>query len=297
MKIIDGERLRVGAVKGHPFFALHGDAQDGADQVFAKADGYHQPNPLAGGDGRRKRGVVRQQVKVLDDGRAVAPAVFVRVVAGPGGEDILEVIQGVGAVRHLTRGNRRRCHCRHGDGLPLLAEEDVHVPVDYLLGLPFLHHRAVVKQDGLGAVGDDLLPGMGDQQDARATLLQLVETIEAFGLKFGVTNRQGLVHHQDVGPDHRLHGKGQPHRHAAGIGLHRLADEIADVGEVHDVVKTGVHLRLTQAEDRAVHEDVFLAGELRVEAGAEFQQRSDPSPGLDAAFGRVEGAADHLQQG
>ena len=51
-----------------------------------------------------------------------------------------------------------------------------------------------------------------------------------------------------------------------------------------------------QAEDRRVHEDVLAAGELRIEAGAEFEQGGDPPVDLDLARRGCQRAADDLQQ-
>ena len=54
--------------------------------------------------------------------------------------------------------------------------------------------------------------------------------------------------------------------------------------------------RLRHAQDRAVHVDVFAAGQLGVEAGADLQQAGDPAADDGPAGGRFGDAAEDLQQ-
>ena len=90
-----------------------------------------------------------------------------------------------------------------------------------------------------------------------------------------VAHRQRLVDDQDVGVDVGHHSECQADHHPARIGLDRLVDELADVGELDDAVVARVDLRRRQAQDRAVQIDVLAPGELRVEARAQLQQRAD----------------------
>ena len=71
---------------------------------------------------------------------------------------------------------------------------------------------------------------------------------------------------------------------------------VADVGEARDVVEARVDLVAAEAEDRGVEIDVLAPGELRVEAGAELEQRGDAAVDLDRARGGLQRAADDLQQ-
>src|SRR6185369_17045226 len=52
-----------------------------------------------------------------------------------------------------------------------------------------------------------------------------------------------------------------------------------------------------QAHDLAIQIDVFAAGEFRIEAGAEFQKCGDAPARHYATRGRLQDAADDLQQG
>jgi hypothetical protein len=75
-----------------------------------------------------------------------------------------------------------------------------------------------------------------------------------------------------------------------------LIDEVADLGEAHDLRQQFFSFRLGEAHQRGVHEDVFDPGELRIEAGAELEQRRDAPVVMDATVRRFERAGDDLQQ-
>ena len=59
--------------------------------------------------------------------------------------------------------------------------------------------------------------------------------------------------------------------------------EPLELGERDDLVHQLADARAREAVDRAVQVDVLAAREVRVEAGAELEQRADPAAGRDAA--------------
>ena len=77
-------------------------------------------------------------------------------------------------------------------------------------------------------------------------------------------------------------GEAEPHVHARRIGLDRRVDELAQLGEVDDLVEAILDLALGEAEHDAVDEDVLAAGDLGMEAGAELDQRGDAPLDADA---------------
>ena len=107
-----------------------------------------------------------------------------------------------------------------------------------------------------------------DEQDGDAARAQLVDLAHAALPEVDVADRQRFVHQQDLRIDIDRDREGQPHHHAARIGLHRLIDEVADLGEGRDILVALVDLPRGQPENRAVQVDVVAAGEFRVEAGA-----------------------------
>jgi hypothetical protein len=68
-----------------------------------------------------------------------------------------------------------------------------------------------------------------------ALLLEAAQPPEALLLEVGVAHRQRLVDDEHVRVHMRDHREGEAHGHARGVGLHRLVDELADVGEGEDL--------------------------------------------------------------
>ncbi len=168
---------------------------------------------------------------------------------------------------------------------------------DDVLGRAAGQALAAVQQQGAVAQLDHRTGRVRHEQHGGAALTHGLQTRIALALEGLVADRQRLVDHQDVRIHVDRHGKRQAHVHAAGIGLHRLLDEFADVGEGGDGIEARLDLRAGQSEHGAVEEDVFPSGELRVEARAELQQGGDAPVHLDPAAARRQRAADDLQQG
>ena len=110
---------------------------------------------------------------------------------------------------------------------------------------------------------------MADEQDG-AVLLEIAQPANAFLLEERVAHRKCLVDDQYIRVHMGNYRKGEAQVHAAGIGLDRLIDKIADLGEGFDVRKPRLDLRLAEAKHRGVQMHVFAAGELRIEACAQF---------------------------
>jgi len=82
----------------------------------------------------------------------------------------------------------------------------------------------------------------------------------------------------------RSHGKSQAHIHPAGVPFDGCVNELFNLGEGDNLIEFLSYFFFGHAEDGAVEEDVFPAGEFRVEAGAYFQETGDAA--LDPAFAR-----------
>ncbi len=72
--------------------------------------------------------------------------------------------------------------------------------------------------------------------------------------------------------------------------FHRLIDESFDAREVHDGVEPLLHLLPRKSHDRTRQEDVFAAGQLGMESGAQLKQRRDRAVGRNRPPGRNLGA-------
>ena len=109
-------------------------------------------------------------------------------------------------------------------------------------GVAVLADLAVLQPDGPVAQRLHLAQAVGHQHDGDALAAQLVDVVEAAALEALVADRDHLVEQEDL----RVHVDGdrepEPHLHAAGVDAHGRVDELADVGEVDDVVDPALDL-------------------------------------------------------
>ncbi len=138
---------------------------------------------------------------------------------------------------------------------------------------------------------------MRAEEDGLPPLLELADLVDALLLKVAVADGQGLVDDQDVGVDVHGHAESEAHVHARRVHLHGAVDESAELGELQDGRQALPDLRRAETEDRGVQHGVVAAGELRVEAGPELEDRSDVPARLQRAAGGAGHAAEKLEQG
>ena len=72
-------------------------------------------------------------------------------------------------------------------------------------------------------------------------------------------------------------GERETDKHAIGIMLHGCVDEFFQFGEGDDFVELACDLLLAHTKDGAAQKGIFPAGELRVEAGANFEKATNPA--------------------
>ncbi len=77
----------------------------------------------------------------------------------------------------------------------------------------------------------------------------------------------GLVEEQHLGVVHEGRGEVEPPLHAAGVGADHLAERVADVDEVGQLVEALLDLGLVEAVEAALQPEQLDAGLLRVEGG------------------------------
>ncbi len=87
-----------------------------------------------------------------------------------------------------------------------------------------------------------------------------------------------------------------PDIHAAGVAFHRSVEEALDLGEGDDLVEFAADLRALHAEDGAVEKNIFATGELRVKAGADFEEARDAAAKGNAAGGGLGDARENFQE-
>jgi PAS domain S-box-containing protein len=141
-------------------------------------------------------------------------------------------------------------------------------------------HVVAVPQDLAGLHPDDaraalldLAQVVRDQEDRPRLLAQLLDPVVRLGAERGVAGREGLVDHQDLVALGRGDREPQALRHAGGVGAHRQVDEVADAGEVDDLVEAGLDLGGRHAHRQAAEHHVPLAGEVVEQRGVHAEQR------------------------
>ena len=179
----------------------------------------------------------------------------------------------------------------------LALQHQPDVAVDHVVGRALRRDASVEQQDG--AVGELLHQAqvVGDEQHRDAALAQLLKLAHAAVGEDRVAYRQGFVHDEDFGVHVNGRREGQAHVHAARILFHRPFDELADLREGLDGGHGAGDFGAAEPHDLAVQVDVFAAGELRVETGAQLQQGGDAPARHHAPGGGLQNAADNLQQG
>jgi hypothetical protein len=127
----------------------------------------------------------------------------------------------------------------------------------------------------------------------KGDVLHLAETLL---LELCVADREHLVDEQDLRLQVRRDRESEPDLHPARVALDRRVEELLDAGELDDRVELALDLGAAHAQDRAVQVDVLAAGQLRVEAGADLEQRADPPAQLGAALRRLGDPREQLQE-
>jgi hypothetical protein len=138
---------------------------------------------------------------------------------------------------------------------------------------------------------------VGTEKDRCAVVAQLHHAFEGLAGECAVAHGERLVDDQQLRVHAGGHRERQADEHAAGVRLDRLVDELPDVRKGQDLVQPRVDLGPRQAEQGRVEVDVLDAGEIRIEARPQFQQRCDPASDLEFAFAGSQRAAHQLQQG
>jgi hypothetical protein len=172
----------------------------------------------------------------------------------------------------------------------------VDVGFDDLVSRPDRHHLPVPEHQDAMAQAADRRHVVADEEDGAAAAGDILHRAEAFALERDVAHGEDLVDQQDFGPQMGGDGEGEAHLHAGAVALDGRVHEGFQSRELHDPAVLLADLPLAQAQDGAVEEDVLAAGQLGMEAGADFQQRGD-SPAQDGlSGGRVGDARQDLEQ-
>src|SRR6266511_1280334 len=177
-----------------------------------------------------------------------------------------------------------------------LTREQATVTDDRVVGRSVELDDASPQQDRAVAEPLDRRRVVGDEDDRSATLLELEDLPEALALELLVADGEDLVEEKDVRVDVRRDREPEPHVHPRRIGAYGQVDELLQSGERDDLVELLADVRPLEPVDRAVEEDVLAAREVRMEAGAQLEQRADAPTHLDLTRGRADDPGEEPEQ-
>ncbi len=126
-------------------------------------------------------------------------------------------------------------------------------------------HDALVKDDNAVAHLTNRTQVMGHEDERRTAIAYLAHALQALQLKRDVTNGEHLIDDQHVRVGKDRDGEAQPHEHARRVELHWRVEEVPQLGEVDDLVESGIQLGAIEPDDYPVEVDVLAASQLIVE--------------------------------
>ena len=139
---------------------------------------------------------------------------------------------------------------------------------------------------------------MRDEDDGLVGRFELFEIVGAFLLEGGIADGEDFVEEKNVAVGANGDGKSEANLHAGGVVFEFLVLKIFEFGEIPDVVIHGFHFVVTEAEQSAIHVDVFATGELGVETDAELDEGNKGAVDGDVAlFGVVDTGEDFEESG
>lgn len=154
----------------------------------------------------------------------------------------------------------------------------------------------MIEPKDLGAHFLDLGQVVGDEEDGGAAAHEFEHAGMTFFLEGGVADGEDLIDDKDFGVDDGGDGEGEASEHTGGIIADGGMNEVAELGEVDDFLILLLEEVLLIAEDGAVEENIFAAGEVEVKAGAEFEHRDDIAAAGDRALGGLQDTRNNLEQ-
>jgi hypothetical protein len=176
------------------------------------------------------------------------------------------------------------------------AAGGLQVGVDYRRDIVALHHHLAFFQPDHPIAGRlDLGEVVRDQEDAARLLAELEDPLLALGAEVRVAGGQRLIDHQDLVALGGRDGEPQSLRHTRGVGTHRVVDEVADPGEVHDGLVAFLDVLRGHAHGQAAEHHVPLAGQIVEQRRVDAEQGRLPAAVDGALLGR-EQPGDRLQQ-
>ncbi len=121
---------------------------------------------------------------------------------------------------------------------------------------------------------------VGDEDERYAAVDQLAHPFDAAILERRIADAEHLVDQQDVGIEMRGNRETEARVHAGRVALDLRVDELADAGELDDLIELARDLGALHPHDRALQEHVLPTGQIGMKSGGHFNQRSGPPANL-----------------
>ena len=176
-----------------------------------------------------------------------------------------------------------------------LVGQQLLVATDRFTRLPVVLELTLLEENPTIAHSLERSARVRDERDCHASPLELEDALDAFPLEGLVPDGEHLVEEQDFCIDVDGDREPEAHVHARGVRSNWQVDEALELAELDDRVEPAVDLLFAQAVDRCAQVDVVAAGEVRVEAGAELEQCTDPAGNGETATRGPEDTASSLR--
>lgn len=138
---------------------------------------------------------------------------------------------------------------------------------------------------------------MRNQQECFTGFAEIVHLLDAAFLKFDIADGEHLVDEKDIGIDLNGDGEAEADIHTGRVEADRLVDIVTDAGKFDDFVEALLHDGAWDIHDRAVEEDIFASCEIRVKAGAQFEEGRNFTGSFDVTGRWGHGTSDGREEG
>ena len=145
---------------------------------------------------------------------------------------------------------------------------------------------AVAQQQHAVAQSLDGAQVVRDENYCSPGTLQVADALKALGLERSVADRQNFVEQEYIGVEVRGDGEAEAHVHPRREAFDGRVEKLTDARELDDAVELLGYPASAHAEYRAVQINVLAPGQLRVEAGADFDEGGEATVNRDLAGGR-----------
>ncbi len=137
---------------------------------------------------------------------------------------------------------------------------------------------------------------MADKKYGPPSATNVLHFANTFLLEQHVADGEDFVDEEDFGFEVSGDGEGEAHAHAAAVMLEGRVDEALDFGESDDLVEFADDFGFAHAEDGSAEENVFAAGQFRMEAGADFEEAGDAAVEFGVSHSGPRDAREQLEQ-